>query len=41
LNIPREDLALLADNATKEWTGTFNPRQLDAAAALALYERAY
>ena len=39
--IPREDLSLLAENATKEWTGTFNPRTLDAAAALALYERAY
>jgi alcohol dehydrogenase len=41
LNIPREDLALLSENATKEWTGTFNPRPLDAGAALALYERAY
>lgn len=41
INIPRNDLPILAENATKEWTGTFNPRQLDAAAALALYERAY
>jgi len=41
LNVPREDLALLSENATKEWTGTFNPRPLDALAALALYERAY
>lgn len=41
LQIPREDLPLLAENATKEWTGTFNPRPLDAAAALTLYERAY
>jgi alcohol dehydrogenase len=40
-NIPREDLKVLAENATKEWTGTFNPLPLDAAAALALYERAY
>jgi alcohol dehydrogenase len=40
-NIPREDLNILSENATKEWTGTFNPRLLDAAAALALYERAY
>ena len=41
LNIPREDLPILAENATKEWTGTFNPRPLDAPAALALYEKAY
>jgi alcohol dehydrogenase len=40
-NIPREDLNILSENATKEWTGTFNPRLLDAASALALYERAY
>jgi len=41
LQIPREDLPILAENATKEWTGTFNPRPLDAPAALKLYERAY
>jgi alcohol dehydrogenase len=41
INVPREDLPLLSENATKEWTGTFNPRPLDASAALALYERAY
>jgi alcohol dehydrogenase len=41
LNIPREDLPVLAESATKEWTGTFNPRPLDASAALALYEEAY
>jgi alcohol dehydrogenase len=33
LNIPREDLPILAENATKEWTGTFNPRPLDAPSA--------
>jgi len=41
LKIPREDLPTLAENATKEWTGTFNPRPLDASSALALYEAAY
>jgi len=41
INVPREDLPLLSENATKEWTGTFNPRTLDARAALALYQRAY
>lgn len=40
-DIPREDLKILAENSTKEWTGTFNPRLLDADAALSLYERAY
>jgi alcohol dehydrogenase class IV len=39
--VPREDLSILSENATKEWTGTFNPRPLDARAALALYEKAY
>ena len=41
VNIPREDLSILAEKATLEWTGTFNPRPLDAAAARDLYERAY
>jgi alcohol dehydrogenase len=41
LNIPREDLPILAESAIKEWTGTFNPRPLDALSALALYEGAY
>jgi alcohol dehydrogenase len=41
INVPREDLPILSENATKEWTGTFNPRPLDAAAALSLYEHAY
>jgi alcohol dehydrogenase len=41
INVPKEDLPILSENATKEWTGTFNPRPLDAAAALALYQRAY
>jgi alcohol dehydrogenase len=41
IGVPREDLPQLASAATKEWTGTFNPRPFDATAALALYERAY
>jgi alcohol dehydrogenase len=39
--VPRGDLTVLAEKATLEWTGTFNPQPLDAAAALALYERAF
>jgi alcohol dehydrogenase len=34
------DLAALASDAAKQWTGTFNPRPFDAVAALELYGRA-
>jgi alcohol dehydrogenase class IV len=39
--VPEGDLARLADEAAGQWTGRFNPRAFDAAAALQLYERAY
>jgi len=35
------DLEALASDAAKQWTGTFNPRPFDAAAAFELYERAF
>jgi alcohol dehydrogenase len=41
LGVGRDELSLLAADAAAQWTGTFNPRPFDAAAALALYERAY
>jgi alcohol dehydrogenase len=41
LGVPRDDLAMLAAEAARQWTGTFNPRPFDARGALALYERAY
>lgn len=41
LGVPRDDLATLAAEAAAQWTGTFNPRPFDAAAALMLYEQAY
>jgi alcohol dehydrogenase len=41
LGVPRTDLAALAADAATQWTGACNPRPFDAAAALALYERAY
>ena len=41
LGVPREDLPLLAADATTQWTGTFNPRPFDAPAGLVLYERAF
>jgi alcohol dehydrogenase len=39
--VPAIDLEILSAAASKQWTGTFNPRPFDAAAALQLYERAY
>jgi alcohol dehydrogenase len=41
LGVPREALPTLASDASTQWTGTFNPRPFDAAAALDLYDRAY
>jgi alcohol dehydrogenase class IV len=41
LGVPRDGLSVLASDAATQWTGTFNPRPFDAAAALALYERAF
>jgi len=37
----RADFPALAADAATQWTGTFNPRPFDAAAALSLYEQAY
>ena len=41
LGVTRVDLADLASEAAREWTGTFNPRPFDASGALELYERAF
>lgn len=35
------DLQILAEDAAKQWTGTFNPRPFDQAGALEVYEQAY
>ena len=40
LGVERSRLPVLAEDASKQWTGTFNPRPFSAAAAAALYERA-
>ena len=37
----RTDWPALAADAEKQWTGTFNPRPFNAAAALELYQAAY
>jgi alcohol dehydrogenase len=39
--VHRDALPALASDAAKQWTGTFNPRPFDAAAALTLYEQAF
>jgi alcohol dehydrogenase len=41
LGVARENLSSLSAEAAKQWTGTFNPRPFDAAAALTLYEHAF
>jgi len=39
--VERNDLGRLATEAAKQWTGGFNPRPVDEAALLRLYEAAY
>ena len=39
--IDRAQLPRLADEAAQQWTGTFNPRPVDAASLLQLYEAAF
>jgi alcohol dehydrogenase len=41
IGVSRGDLQALAGDAAQEWTGTFNPRAFDAAAALVLYQEAF
>lgn len=41
LGVDRSQLSLLADEAAKQWTGTFNPRSVDATSLLRLYESAF
>jgi alcohol dehydrogenase len=41
MGISKDDLPTLAQEATAQWTGRFNPRPLDTAGALEIYERAY
>jgi alcohol dehydrogenase len=41
LGVPRGELPALAEDAAQQWTGRFNPRELNAAGALEVYECAY
>lgn len=40
-SVARESLPKLAEAAAKQWTGTFNPRQVGVDELLSLYERAF
>ena len=41
LGVPEEVLPALAEEAATQWTGRFNPRPFDSAAALEIYQSAY
>jgi alcohol dehydrogenase len=41
LGVTQDALPRLADEAAEQWTGKFNPRPFDRAAALELYEQAF
>jgi alcohol dehydrogenase len=41
IGVPHNDLAMLAEAAAQQWTGTFNPRTWSAAGALEVYQWAY
>jgi alcohol dehydrogenase len=41
LGVARKEIPALATDAGGQWTGTFNPKPFDAAAARELYERAF
>ena len=41
IGVGKNDLPLLAAEASKQWTGTFNPRPISEEDFLQLYERAY
>jgi alcohol dehydrogenase len=41
VHVPEEALLRLAEDAGSQWTGRFNPRVFDAAAALEIYRAAY
>ncbi len=39
--VTRDELAPLAEDAARQWTGSFNPRSFDIAGAMEIYEFAY
>ena len=41
VGVPKDDLETLAEEAARQWTGSFNPRAFDASGALEVYRWAY
>ncbi len=41
VGVPKDDLEMLAEEAARQWTGSFNPRAFDASGALEVYRWAY
>ena len=41
IGVPEGDLEMLAEEAARQWTGSFNPRVFDASGALEVYRWAY
>ena len=41
LGVPQDALPSLGEEAAAQWTGRFNPRPFDSAAALEIYQSAY
>ena len=41
VGVPKDDLEMLAEEAARQWTGSFNPRTFDASGALEVYRWAY
>ncbi len=39
--VPREQLSALAQSAAEQWTGKFNPREVDEHSLLSIYEQAF
>ena len=41
VGVPKDDLEMLAEEAVRQWTGSFNPRAFNASGALEVYRWAY
>ena len=41
VGVQPDDLSQLAEDAAKQWTGTFNPRKVGAEELLHIYQQAY
>ena len=41
VGVPKDNLEMLAEEAARQWTGSFNPRAFNASGALEVYRWAY